>query len=136
MAKIVVNDENLINGHLSLTREKVLVEGKEDEFTLIYKGLFSTHLYIEDIHTLEIERFKINNVNVYREDFGSDDYNINYHFTCSSITMNGEVYKGMYFIIDAKEMERIEKEMYKDEHEVLGDIGSKYVELKGGESNE
>lgn len=133
MAKIIVNDKNVVNGHLSLKREKVTISEEENRFTIVHKGVFSTHLYIEDIHTLEIERMKINKVNVYREVFGSDDYNINYFFTCESLTMNGEEYEGMYFIIGTDEMERIENDMYKDEHEILGDIGAEFKEIEGGE---
>lgn len=136
MAQIVVNDEHLVNGHLSLTREKVPVEGEENKFTLVHKGVFSTHLYIEDIHTLEIERFKMNNVDVYREDFGSDDYNVNYYFTCDSLDMHGDEYEGMYFIIGTDEMKKIEDIMYKDEHKVLGDIGAEFISLEGGEEED
>lgn len=132
MAKIIVNDNFIVNGHISLTREKVEVEQDGEKLYVVkYNGVFSTHLYIEDINTLEMQRMKMENVDIYREDFGSDDYNMTYHFTCTSVTMNGVEEEGIYFIIDGEEMERIENIMYEKEHDVLGDIGKEY--LKGGE---
>ena len=43
--------------------------------------MLKTHIYVEEIHTLECEKFKINNVDVYAETFGSSDIFYLYAFT-------------------------------------------------------
>lgn len=53
---------------------------KEGEY-LIKEGMLKTHIYVEEIHTLECEKFKINNVDVYAETFGSSDIFYLYAFT-------------------------------------------------------
>ena len=53
---------------------------KEGEF-LIKEGLFKTHLYVEEINTLECDRFRLEGIDVYAESFGSTDIFNLYHFT-------------------------------------------------------
>ena len=67
---------------------------KEDEL-LIKEGILKTHLYIEEIDTLECDRFKINGVDVFAEAFGSTDIFNLYTFTYEDFEMKelGENHK-------------------------------------------
>lgn len=49
--------------------------------SLITEGLLKTHLYIEEIDTLECDRFKLSGIDVYSEAFGSTDIFNLYRFT-------------------------------------------------------
>lgn len=74
MYKIIINDE--INT-LGLITFQIRKEGD----SLIREGLLKTHLYIEEINTLECDRFRLENVDVYAEAFGSTDIFNLYSFT-------------------------------------------------------
>lgn len=49
--------------------------------SLIMEGLLKTHLYIEEIDSLECDRFRIEGIDVYSEAFGSTDIFNLYRFT-------------------------------------------------------
>ncbi len=57
-------------------------------------GMLKTHLYIEEIDTLECDRFKLNGVNVYAESSGSNDIFYIYAFTYEELVIldNGTKY--------------------------------------------
>ena len=52
--------------------------------SLIKEGLLKTHLYIEEINSLECDRFRIDGIDVYAESFGSMDIFNLYNFTYES----------------------------------------------------
>lgn len=54
---------------------------KDANDNLITEGLLKTHLYIEEINTLECNRFRIEDIDVYLEAFGSTDIFNLYQFT-------------------------------------------------------
>jgi hypothetical protein len=60
--------------------------------SLIREGLLKTHLYIEEIDTLECDRFRLEGIDVYAEAFGSSDIFNLYTFTYElfSIKETGE----------------------------------------------
>lgn len=124
MAKIILNDEFEVNGKLSISRT---LNEQGDGF--IVTGTFATHLYIEDIHTLESPRYKVYGVEVFQEMFGSDDYDIVYNFQATILKIKGAIKDGIGFILYPKEMEAIEEEMYKNDHPVLGGIGEQYKDM-------
>lgn len=66
MYKIIINDE--INT-LGLITFQIRKEGD----SLIKEGMLKTHIYVEEIHTLECDKFKIINVDVVAETIGSGD---------------------------------------------------------------
>ena len=66
MYKIIIKDE--INT-LGLITFQIRKEGD----SLIKEGLLKTHLYVEEINTLECKKFKINNIDVFAETFWSSD---------------------------------------------------------------
>lgn len=129
MAKIIINNSLEVKGKVSITREKDIDEN--NIIILKCTGALSTHLYIDEIDTIETERFIIHNVDVFRESMGSDDYNIIYEFSSDDVEMKGidvkiDDYSKAYFIITPQEMDMIEEKMYKNEHPFLGDIGEEY----------
>lgn len=74
MYKIIINDK--INT-LGLITFQIRKEGD----SLIREGFLKTHLYIEEIDTLECDRFRLENIDVYAEAFGSTDIFNLYSFT-------------------------------------------------------
>lgn len=58
--------------------------------SLLKEGLLKTHLYIEEIDTLECDRFKIEGVDVYAEAFGSTDIFNLYTFTFSTFEIKNK----------------------------------------------
>lgn len=133
MANIIINNRFSANGNLSVSR--VLNETRDG---FIVTGIFASHLYYEDIKSLESNRFKVSGVQVYQEDFGSDDYNILYRFVADKFTLKDTMQDGIGYILYGEEMKMIEDEMYKDEHPILGGIGEQYKDMyiKEEEENE
>jgi hypothetical protein len=88
MYNIIIN--NSINT-LGLITFQIRREGD----LLIKEGILKTHLYIEEIDTLECDRFKINGVDVFVEAFGSTDIFNLYTFTYEDFEMKelGENHK-------------------------------------------
>lgn len=124
MAKIIVNNDIRANGKLSATRTL-----NEEKNGFIVSGVFASHLYYENIKTLETNRFALSGVEVYQEAFGSDDYNILYYFTAKSIMLKDHVEDGIGYILYSDEMRMIEEEMYKNDHPILGGIGEQYKDM-------
>ena len=135
MATIIINDKLQVKGKVSFNREKVLLQNVDEErYVMECTGVLSTHLYIDQIDTIETERCIAKDVDVYSESIGSDDYNIMYHFRFGELIMKGTELKidedsSAFYIITPKEMEMIENEMYKNEHPYLGDIGEEYKDF-------
>lgn len=133
MARIIINNRYSANGNLSVSRT---LNETNDGF--IITGIFASHLYYEDIKSLESERFKVSGVNVYQESFGSDDYNILYHFIADKFISKDIMDEGIGYILYTEEMQMIEEEMYKNDHPILGNIGEEYKDMiiKKEEENE
>lgn len=74
MFKIIINDTIKTLGLITF---QIRREGD----VLIKEGLLKTHLYVEEITSLECDRFKIEGVEVYAEAFGSTDVFNLYSFT-------------------------------------------------------
>ena len=77
MYNIVINDT--IN-----TLGLITFQIRKDGDYLIKEGLLKTHLYVEEITSLECDRFRIDGVDVYAEAFGSTDIFNLYSFTYDS----------------------------------------------------
>lgn len=105
--KITTSDRKTLNvkGRLTFTTELL-----KDETGMEYirvEGQMVTHKYIEDIFKIETHRYLLSNIEVYKETFGSDDFNILYEFTAKDYTIkNGATNLSNELI------EEIEKEMY------------------------
>lgn len=124
MANIIINNRFSANGKLSVDR--TLNETKDG---FIITGIFASHLYYEDIKSLESSRFKVSGIQVYQESFGSDDYNILYHFIAEKLTLKDLMQDGIGYILYGEEMKMIEEEMYKNDHPILGGIGEQYKDM-------
>lgn len=131
MAKIIINDKVSANGKLSVDRTL-----NEEKTGFIIEGVLSTHLYFEEINTLEIPRLRLEGVEVFKESFGSDDYNVYYYFVAKKLIPKGEDIDGAHYILYGEEMKMIEDEMYKNSHPIMGDIGSEYKEMIIEENDE
>ena len=85
---IVINDEIET---LGLITYEIKQEGKE----LIRSGILKTHLYIEEIHSLSCDRFRLDGVEVFAETSGSNDIFYVYVFEYENVEIlnNGTDYK-------------------------------------------
>ena len=85
---IVINDEIET---LGLITYEIKQEGKE----LMRSGILKTHLYIEEIHSLSCDRFRLDGIEVYAETSGSNDIFYVYVFEYESVEIlnNGTDYK-------------------------------------------
>ena len=105
--KIMTSDRKTLNvkGRLTFTTELL-----KDEAGMEYirvEGQMVTHKYIEDIFKIETHRYLLSDIEVYKETFGSDDFNILYEFIAKDYTIkNGATNLSNELI------EEIEKEMY------------------------
>ena len=76
MYNIIINEEIETLGLITF---QITKQGN----SLITEGLLKTHLYIEELLSLECDRFKLNGIDVYTEAFGSTDIFNLYKFTFS-----------------------------------------------------
>ena len=74
MYNIIINDEIQTLGLITF---RITKNGD----SLIKEGLLKTHLYIEEINTIECNRFRLEGIDVYAESFGSMDIFNLYNFT-------------------------------------------------------
>ena len=116
MAKILITtgDGEVIETQGKMTFETIK---KEDEHGDIYFetiGQLAIHEYIVDINKIESARYLLENVDVYREVYGTDDFNILYEFTANGIDVSvkkSNMDKGK---IDALRKKEYENEDCKD----------------------
>lgn len=126
MAKIIVNGEEVVNGHLTVSRNKRIVEGNEE---IVIEGILQCHIYFEEINELATPRLKLIGVDVFTETFGSDDYLMTYAFVCEDIDFSGTYVNSLkaYSYLNGDEMKSVESIMFKDECPILGGIGKEYL---------
>lgn len=110
MAKILITtgDGEVIETQGKMTFETIK---KEDEHGDIYFetiGQLAIHEYIVDINKIESARYLLENVDVYREVYGTDDFNILYEFTTNGIDVSvkeSNMDKGKIDVLRKKEYE-------------------------------
>lgn len=110
MAKILITtgDGEVIETQGKMTFETIK---KEDEHGNIYFetiGQLAIHEYIVDIDKIESARYLLENVDVYREVYGTDDFNILYEFTANGIDVSvkeSNMDKGKIDVLRKKEYE-------------------------------
>lgn len=83
----------------------------EDD-SILCTGHLAIHEYIEDIETIETHRYKLSGVEVYREIFGSNDFNILYEFKLNEDEGDFVIKKET---LSEEEIEAIKEEEYRDE---------------------
>ena len=95
MAQIKINKEKFVEGRFTVKQKLVesenLVPDENGNMVpqqkVVIAGMFTTHDYIEELDTIESERYLIRDINVYEETFGSNDYEISYEFVAGSLTV-------------------------------------------------
>lgn len=110
MARILITtgDGEVIETQGKMTFETIK---KEDEHGDIYFetiGQLAIHEYIVDINKIESARYLLENVDVYREVYGTDDFNILYEFTANGIDVSvkeSNMDKGKIDVLRKKEYE-------------------------------
>lgn len=116
MAKILITtgDGEVIETQGKMTFETIK---KEDEHGDIYFetiGQLAIHEYIVDINKIESARYLLENVDVYREVYGTDDFNILYEFTANGIDVSVKESKMNKGKIDTLRKKEYENEDCKD----------------------
>lgn len=107
MALIRINGETENRfGKLSFTRERIK-NNETLENEILISGTLSTHEYIEEILSIESERYILNGVDVYHESFGSNDIDIYYSFFANEIIIKDEhVPEDILWAIEENEIEK------------------------------
>ena len=72
---------NIIINNSIETLGLITFQIRKEGDSLIREGLLKTQLYIEEINTLECDRFRLEGIDVYAEAFGSTDVFNLYSFT-------------------------------------------------------
>lgn len=86
MARVRVNNEFDIEGKITVER---MLRDEGNYERLIIEGALLTDQYIEEIFSLETDRFKIDGVKVFHESFGSESDEILYTFNASDFILKG-----------------------------------------------
>lgn len=106
MAQIKINKDRFVEGKFTVKQR--LVEDEKGNGNVVVHGIFSTHDYIEELNTLESERYLLLGVKVFEETFGTNDYEITYEFTAESLTIKDDY-------IPDKVKAVVEADLYQDE---------------------
>ena len=126
MANIKVNKEKFVKGKLTIERSAIEIEG---ELTIETRGIFTTHDYFEEIHTLESERYLLQGITVYKESFGSNDYDIGYEFMVKNLIVKDDyIPEEIKAVIETSEYQDEETEYFhSDNWESALDIYEKLI---------
>ena len=106
MAQIKINNDRFVEGKFTVKQR--LVEDEKGNGNVVVHGIFSTHDYIEELNTLESERYLLLGVKVFEETFGTNDYEITYEFTAESLTIKDDY-------VPDKVKAVVEADLYQDE---------------------
>lgn len=106
MAQIKINKDRFVEGKFTVKQR--LVEDEKGNDNVVVHGIFSTHDYIEELNTLESERYLLLGVKVFEETFGTNDYEITYEFTAESLTIKDDY-------VPDKVKAVVEADLYQDE---------------------
>ena len=130
MAQIKINKDRFVEGKFTVKQR--LVEDEKGNGNVVVHGIFSTHDYIEELNTLESERYLLIGVKVFEETFGTNDYEITYEFTAESLTIKDDY-------VPDKVKAVVEADLYQDEakeyfHSVNWEIAEQiYDDIVNGE---
>ena len=104
--EIKINKDRFVEGKFTVKQR--LVEDEKGNGNVVVHGIFSTHDYIEELNTLESERYLLLGVKVFEETFGTNDYEITYEFTAESLTIKDDY-------VPDKVKAVVEADLYQDE---------------------
>ena len=82
MSKVKINNSIIVDGKFTI---EVFADKSNKPITIYKRGIFETDKYIEEISSLENERYFINGIDVYKETYGSEDDIISYEFSFSNM---------------------------------------------------
>ncbi len=118
LALLRVNGENKnMFGALTFDREAVMDPDTGKLLGTSINGILAIHDYIEEIHTIESERYLLNDVTVYKESFGSNEYMILYHFIADDLEIKDREWYHAYAAREAyAEAEKLAQK-YKEREE-------------------
>ena len=86
MSTILVNDTYTVEGSFSFDVSTDNTR-KPPVFSIV--GVFTTaDKYIEELHTLQNNRYRLENIKVVSESYGSEEDNVVYNFSAGSFGMN------------------------------------------------
>lgn len=110
MAKILITtgDGEVIETQGKMTFETIKREDEDGDTYFETIGQLAIHEYIVDINKIESARYLLENVDVYREVYGTDDFNILYEFTANGIDVSvkeSNMDKGKIDVLRKKEYE-------------------------------
>lgn len=88
MAKIIINETMELDGQITVSQELNLSEN-----ILVVTGFLATPHYIEEIDSIDAENFKLEDVEVLKESFGTDDQQVVYEFYVGKFTIKKERYQ-------------------------------------------
>lgn len=112
MAKLIITTDERkqykVNGQITFSDQ--LIELEDNKRGIYISGKMTTHLYIDNIDKIETHRYILTGVNVIRETFGSNDFDILYEFEAKDFIVKNGVTNLSNELIDS-----IEREIYKDE---------------------
>ena len=112
MAKLIITTDERkqykVNGQITFSDQ--LIELEDNKRGIYISGKMTTHLYIDNIDKIETHRYILTGVNVIRETFGSNDFDILYDFEAKDFIVKNGVTNLSNELIDS-----IEREIYKDE---------------------
>lgn len=82
MSNLKINNEIELNGRFTVERKKDINANP----VIIYRtGVLEIPKYIDEIKTIENDKYKINGINVYKETFVSEEDYIAYEFKFNEI---------------------------------------------------
>lgn len=82
MSNLKINNEIELNGRFTVERKKDINANP----VIIYRtGILEIPKYIDEIKTIENDKYKINGINVYKETFVSEEDYIAYEFKFDEI---------------------------------------------------
>ena len=106
MATLKINNSIEVKGKVSFSHSISPSEIDEKQWT--DDGIMGTlvmHQYIDDIDSIESDRYLLTNCTVYKESFGSDDFDIVYNFIAESCMVKDDP-------VDQNKIKEIENKKY------------------------
>ena len=89
--EIVINGRIFAKGHANveiIKKDKATVDGyRHSQEYLEINGVLATEYYEKDIRTIETRRYYIEDIDVYKEQYGTKEDLIAYHFNAGSIVV-------------------------------------------------
>ena len=113
MAQLSINDKYIVNGRLTVKRSI------NEEGEIFIQGVLATHLYFEEIGSIDSYRYRLEDIEVLEESFGSEDHDIIYKFEAKELEV-----KGGMTVLNPKYITNIESKLYEEDGFIKGSLYS------------